>query len=176
MFPVQVSLIKKTYSKGMSKGKSRKKSNKKKPKPPGRPTKFKPEYEDQAYKLCLLGATDEELADFFGVSKSTLNLWKKRKRFSDSIKRGKIVANADVAESLYKRACGYEHTETKVFCSDGEIITEDVVKHYPPETAACMAFLKNRTRKQEDPWSDKQEVEHDVVGTLAEALHKANKK
>jgi hypothetical protein len=31
----------------------------------GRPTKYKEEYNEQAYKLCLLGATDKELADFF---------------------------------------------------------------------------------------------------------------
>ena len=42
----------------------------------GRPTKYKDEYCEQAYKLCLLGATDKEMADFFQVSLSTLNLWK----------------------------------------------------------------------------------------------------
>jgi DNA-binding XRE family transcriptional regulator len=31
------------------------------------------EYDEQARKLCLLGATDAELADFFGVSEQTLN-------------------------------------------------------------------------------------------------------
>ena len=33
--------------------------------PIGRPTKYKPEYSAQAQKLCLLGATDAEMADFF---------------------------------------------------------------------------------------------------------------
>ena len=40
----------------------------------GRPTKYKEEYAEQAYKLCLLGAKDKEMADFFQVSLSTLNL------------------------------------------------------------------------------------------------------
>lgn len=31
----------------------------------GRPTKYKPEYAEQASKLCALGATDAQLADFF---------------------------------------------------------------------------------------------------------------
>lgn len=31
----------------------------------GRPTKYRPEFAEQARKLCLLGATDKELADFF---------------------------------------------------------------------------------------------------------------
>ena len=43
----------------------------------GRPTLFKEEYLEQAYKLCLLGATDADLADFFGVDEDTINLWKR---------------------------------------------------------------------------------------------------
>ena len=33
----------------------------------GRPTEYKEEYNEQVYKLCLLGAKDKELADFFNV-------------------------------------------------------------------------------------------------------------
>ena len=31
----------------------------------GRPTKYKPEYVEQAAKLCNLGATDKHLCDFY---------------------------------------------------------------------------------------------------------------
>lgn len=31
----------------------------------GRPSSYQPEYAEQARKLCLLGATDQEIADFF---------------------------------------------------------------------------------------------------------------
>ena len=31
----------------------------------GAPTLYKQEYDKQAYKLCLLGATDKDLGDFF---------------------------------------------------------------------------------------------------------------
>jgi hypothetical protein len=34
--------------------------------PMGRPTKFCDEMCQQAWKLCLLGATDAQMADFFG--------------------------------------------------------------------------------------------------------------
>ena len=34
----------------------------------GRPSKFKPEYVEQARKLTQLGATDREVAEFFEVS------------------------------------------------------------------------------------------------------------
>jgi hypothetical protein len=30
----------------------------------GRPTKYRVDYNEQGYKLCLLGATDNDLADF----------------------------------------------------------------------------------------------------------------
>ena len=151
----------------------KKKVKKKKPaKKNGRPSKFKPEYEEQAYKLCLLGATDEQMADFFGVTEKTVNNWKRRKGFLQSIKRGKIAADANVAESLYKRACGYEHPETKVFCnSDGDITTHEMTKHYPPDTAAAFIWLKNRAG-----WRDKQDVEHSGTVNLAQAIHKAKSK
>jgi len=44
----------------------------------GRPTKYDEKYNEQAYKLCLLGASDKDMADFFQVTESTLNLWKDR--------------------------------------------------------------------------------------------------
>lgn len=134
----------------------------------GRPSKFKPEYEEQAYKLCLLGATDEEMADFFGVTEKTINNWKRRKRFLQSIKRGKIKADANVAESLYKRACGYEHPDVHISNYQGFITVTDITKHYPPDTAACFIWLKNRAG-----WKDKTDIEHSGTVNLAQALHKA---
>lgn len=119
---------------------------------------YQPEYADWAYKFCLLGATDAELAANFDVSEQTINNWKKLyPDFLESILNGKDRADANVAESLYKRAMGYSHVETKVFCSEGEIVTYDVDKHYPPDTRAVFLWLKNR---QSGKWKDKQEVEH----------------
>ena len=56
----------------------------------GRPTKYKEEYNEQAYKLCLLGHTDAEMAEFFEVDVSTIHRWKiDYPEFCDSIKRVK---------------------------------------------------------------------------------------
>ncbi|TRB81349.1 helix-turn-helix domain-containing protein, partial [Mannheimia haemolytica] len=75
----------------------------------GQPTKYKPEYVTQVEKLCLLGATDKDIADFFEVAESTINNWKiEYPEFLESIKKGKLLADANVANSLYKRALGYE--------------------------------------------------------------------
>lgn len=124
----------------------------------GRPTKYKKEYNEQTYKLCLLGATDKDLADFFHVTESTINKWKiDHPEFSESIQRGKIKADSEVAESLYKRAIGYSHPEDKIFQYEGEPVIVPTTKHYPPDTAAAFIWLKNR---QSGKWRDKHEVEH----------------
>ncbi len=69
--------------------------------PRGRPTRYKAEYTEQAFKLCLLGATDANLADFFEVSEKTINTWKDaHPEFLQSLKAGKDEADANVGERL----------------------------------------------------------------------------
>jgi hypothetical protein len=59
----------------------------------GRPSLYREEYAEQARKLCLLGATDQELADFFEIDVRTIYDWKRTKPdFSQAIMRGKILA------------------------------------------------------------------------------------
>lgn len=125
----------------------------------GRPTSYKLEYAKQVYKLCLLGATDKEMSDIFGVSESTFNLWKKEhKEFSESIKEGKEYADANVASRLYQRALGYSHPEDKIFNDNGEPLIVPTVKHYPPDPTAAIFWLKNRRK---DRWRDKQDISID---------------
>ena len=125
----------------------------------GRPTKYKKEYVEQVYKLCLLGATDAEMADIFGVAESTFNLWKKNyEEFSESIKRGKYIADAEVVESLLNRAKGYSCSDTKFATFEGQITdSQEYTKNYPPDPTAAIFWLKNRQPKK---WRDKQEIEH----------------
>lgn len=121
-------------------------------------TIYKPEYPEQARKLCLLGATDIELAEFFGIGASTLTVWKKRHtEFRQALVMGKKVADAEVANKLYCRALGYSHPETLVKIVKGEVFKIEVIKHYAPDTTAGIFWLKNRSRQL---WRDKQEYEH----------------
>ncbi|WP_320533654.1 helix-turn-helix domain-containing protein [Robbsia andropogonis] len=120
----------------------------------GRPSQYKPEFAAQAEKLCKLGATDKEMADFFGVTEQTVNNWKNDfPEFFESIKKGKILADAEVADRLYQRAIGYNHPASKFFMFQGTVIEREYVEHYPPDTAAAFIWLKNRQR---DKWREKQ--------------------
>ncbi len=145
----------------------------------GRPTEYRPEYNDQAYKLCLLGATDLELADFFEVTDRTINNWKKdHPDFFQSIKDAKAAADAEVAKSLNDKARGFFYTENQpikikeVTYENGKRLREiekvevvPVQKYVPPETAAGIFWLKNRRYIN---WKDKVEQEH--TGNLGVGL------
>lgn len=124
----------------------------------GRPTKYDESYDLQAEKLCKLGATDLELADFFEVAESTIYEWKlAHTNFSEAIKKGKELADAEVAEKLYHRATGYSHEDVDIKMYEGDIIITPLTKHYPPDTTAAIFWLKNRQPKK---WRDKQEIQH----------------
>jgi len=112
-----------------------------------RPTSFKPEYCEQAYKLCLLGATDDQIADFLGKSPSLIDQWKQRyPEFKEALHRGKTEADAIIAESLFHRAKGFAHPDVHISNYKGEIKVTEITKHYPPDTTACIFWLKNRQR------------------------------
>lgn len=119
----------------------------------GRPSAFREEYVEQVRKLCLLGATDENIADFFGVCVATIFNWgNDHPEFLEARKSGKEAADANVASRLYSRAMGYTHPEEKIFQCEGEIIRADTMKHYPPDTTACIFWLKNRRPTE---WRDR---------------------
>lgn len=136
------------------------------PKKNGRPTAYRVKFNEQAFKLCLLGATDAEMADIFGVSFQTLNTWKKKHpKFLESIKAGKDEADANVASRLYERAMGYVLKE-KLNLEGKEV---EKTKETPPDTSAAIFWLKNRRSGQ---WRDKQHVEHSGSVTMEEALQR----
>ena len=123
----------------------------------GRPSKFRPEYCKQVEKLCRLGATNTEIADFFEVSTSTIDRWMNdHPEFRDALKRGKILADVGVADALYRRAIGCTVTKQHAVRSkdaDGNerIETVKLKIEVPPDTTACIFWLKNRRPAQ---WRD----------------------
>lgn len=122
----------------------------------GRPSKYQPEFVKQAEKLCKLGATDVEVADFFEVDVRTLYRWKgEHEDFCQALKSGKEVADERVERSLFSRANGYEHDEVDIRVVGGEIVQTPIRKFYPPDTTACIFWLKNRRPAE---WRDRVET------------------
>jgi len=142
----------------------------------GRKTLFKEQYIDQARKLCLKGFIDEEIADFFGIAVSTLNLWKgKHPRFMESLKDGKRFSDAEVEKSLYDRALGFEYEEVKEEAENGSITKVTTTKkRHLGDTTAQIFWLKNR---QPDKWREKshQEIDLSVDKPLSERLKDGSK-
>ncbi|MCL2596256.1 MAG: helix-turn-helix domain-containing protein [Paludibacter sp.] len=121
----------------------------------GRPTSYNSDNNEKVFKLCLLGATDKDIADFFGVSESTLNNWKiEYPEFLESIKKGKQEADANVGSALYSRAIGHKKKDCEeVFQYQGKIVRAKTTKYFPPDVTAIIFWLKNR---QPTLWRDKQ--------------------
>lgn len=123
--------------------------------PDGRPTDYRQEFDRQAEKLCQLGATDEDLADFFEVSTRTIYRWKlAHPTFCQATKIAKEAADDRVEMSLYRRATGYTFDSEKVFQHQGEIVRAETREHVPPDPTSMIFWLKNRRKEQ---WRDRSE-------------------
>lgn len=133
---------------------------------PGRHSLYREDYADQAFKLCLLGATDEELADFFGVVVATIYNWKNdHPAFLEATIAGKVKADAEVAHSLYRSATGHELTAEKLMKNaDGTYEAVRYKRFIPGDPGAAFKWLTNRRRQD---WSDTQKVEHGLTSELA---------
>lgn len=124
----------------------------------GRPSKFDTIDLQQVELLAIRGWTDVEMSKFFNVTEATWNNWKKKHpEFFVSLKDWKLEADDRIERSLYERASGYSHPEDKIFKPAGEKPTiVPTTKHYPPDTTACIFWLKNRKKEE---WRDRPEEE-----------------
>lgn len=123
----------------------------------GRPPKYQPDYAEKAKKLCLLGATDDQLADFLEVDVRTIYRWKHdHAEFCDALRAGKEEADARVVRSLYQRAVGYEQDDVKIFMPAGASnpVYAPFTAKIAPDTTAAIFWLKNRNPGE---WRDKRE-------------------
>lgn len=126
----------------------------------GRPKKHKEDYNEIAYKLCKFdGYTDAQLAEFFEVSEQTINNWKEKfPKFLESLKKGKEEYDDErVSNALRRRALGFKRAVEK----PTKLGVVEVYEEVPPDTAACIFWLKNRQPRK---WRDKQE--HELSGNV----------
>jgi len=135
--------------------------------------KYNPQYHDAwAWSLAMKGATDQEIADAFGVSRQTIMRWSKTvdkegkevlTSFGEALQTGKEAADAQVERKLFERCLGYEYEEAKqILDHDNQgrpslKKTEVTKKTVPPDTMAIMYWLNNRKRKTGE-WSQRQDI------------------
>lgn len=111
-----------------------------------------------------LGATDTQIAEMLCVNVNVVDYWKKhRPEFKAALKRGKKTPDDMVEHSLLERAIGYSHPDVHITQYKGQVIKVPYIKHYPPDTAACIVWLRNRRREE---WSDTMLHRHEHTGTI----------
>ncbi|MBQ1771027.1 MAG: helix-turn-helix domain-containing protein [Clostridia bacterium] len=124
------------------------------------------------------GLTEEQIAGKIGIHSDTLNEWKHRfPVISEAIKKGKAPVDFQVENALLKRALGYDWDEiTTEITENNQTRIKSVIRHVPPDVAACIFWLKNRRR---DRWRDKAEPENrnnELLLSLYDLTIKAEKR
>jgi hypothetical protein len=124
--------------------------------PPGRPTLYHADYAEIARKACTEGATNLTLAERIGVARGTIDNWIATiPEFGEAVREGRAVADDAVVSALYARATGFKQPATKFFHYHGETRREEHTVHLPPDTHACIFWLRNRRPEE---WREKHEA------------------
>ena len=113
------------------------------------------DFPEKARNFCLLtNGTDEQLADFLGVTAKSVREWKIRHPlFGAAITEGKIGADMAVAGSLLSRAKGYtpppEIKKELTIDAEGNETTKvtETIKEIPPDVTAQKHWLSLRQPK-----------------------------
>lgn len=125
--------------------------------PGSKPVKWQDNIIERVYLLTLLGLRDEDLAVAFDVDINTIHYWKRTKpEFRAAQSKGKAEFDNCVEIALYRKALGYSHPDVHISNFQGEITITPITKYYPPDTAACKFWLRNRQREN---WADVRRIE-----------------
>lgn len=101
----------------------------------------------QIEKLCMIGATDAEIAMFFDITPQVLIGWRiASPAVASALKIGKVPSDQRVERSLFDRAVGCERPMVKVFFNPrtGQVVEHQYMEKYPPDPLSCIFWLKNR--------------------------------
>lgn len=110
-----------------------------------KPSKYHDDIPRMTRKACEMGATDQDLADLFGVHRDTIFAWHEQyPAFAAARAEAKEALDARVEHSLFQRAVGYSHADTDIRVADGVVVQTPMTKHYPPDVVAGIFWLKNR--------------------------------
>lgn len=134
----------------------------------GRPSKYDPSFAKIAERMCMLGATDTDLADALAVNVRTIERWKgEHEDFCRALQLGKDYADDRVERSLYQKAVGYQTDAVKIFMPAGkdEPVYAPYRENVQPDTASAIFWLKNR---RPDKWRDRHDYDHTHTHTISE--------
>ena len=102
------------------------------------------------------GAIERDIAKKLGVSESTFSGYKHaHQELMETLTVNKEVADARVESALYKRAIGYEYTETCTEDGPDGVKIKTTVKQVAPDVTAQIYWLNNR---RPDRWRNKQDI------------------
>lgn len=148
----------------------------------GRPSRYDTDVKphlDEIREAVKAGATNEEIADAFGLSVSSIYEYKKKyKEFSKAFARGRKRVVFEIKAALLKKALGFEYEEEKRVGrkdKDGEnIILVEKYKRYsaPSEQAAAMLL-----RNYDENWRDNDKASAEIrrqEADLKKAIAEAN--
>lgn len=137
----------------------------------GRPSGFSKVKMEQVEMLAKAGWTDEQMAKFYGVTRQTWFNWKAaHPEFFDALKDWKLEADHQVEKSLYQRAIGCETVEQRVVGTGENAEVMDLIKQHPPDTTACIFWLKNRIPGE---WRDAKDFNYQIQKMDDEQLRQA---
>lgn len=130
--------------------------------------KLHPDKAELLSSWCRKGLNEFEIAKEMGISRSTLNEWKKKfPDISDTLRRTRAYAHACVENALFRRATGYtvpllkqfkvrmpvfDKTGEKVIGWEEQLQEGKEEMHVPADTKAIIFYLKNRLPED---WKEK---------------------
>jgi hypothetical protein len=119
----------------------------------GRPSAYKPENPEIARQCCAAGGTNQSLAERLGVCRRTIDNWiASIPDFRDAVMDGREQADGAVVSALFARATGFKQKTIKTFLYRGQPVYADHVVDHPPDTHACIFWLRNRLPEE---WLEK---------------------
>lgn len=132
----------------------------------------KPKYEpwleddglDKIEAWAKAGLTISDIAQNMGIGERTLYEWMNlHPQISQSLKRGKAVADEIVQNALFNSAVGFHYDEESL-TNDGRVV--ELKKYAKPNTTAQIFWLKNRKSE----WNDKQEMDVNVRTVIVDDI------
>lgn len=105
------------------------------------------------------GKTLAEIAEHFGINRTTLYMWsKKYPEMQSALSEGKKVADDRVEQSLYEACFGRTEKEVTIEKDADGNVTKSVIRtrYYPANITAIQYWLSNR---RNDTWKARQQLE-----------------